>query len=89
MGAMLYGGPAWQNVNETDIEKLNTAERKVLRGMTGLYRKEKGHYYKNEELYKAAEIKEKAGDLLGKHHIKHLKKRIDHKISGSLTELRC
>lgn len=75
---MLYGRPAWQNVNEADIEKLNKAERKVLRGMTGLYRKDNGHYYKNEDLYKATGIKEKVGDMLEKHHIKHLEKRIDH-----------
>lgn len=75
---VIYGRPAWQNVVEADIEKLNVAERKILRGMTGLHRKDNRHYYKTEELYKSSGIKEKVGDVIERLHVKHLKKREDH-----------
>ena len=40
----------------SQLEPLNLFERKVIRSLTGKYRKDNGHYYNNEELYNSVKI---------------------------------
>lgn len=53
---MTYRIGAWANTKEQDIEELKKKERMMMRNMTGLYRKENGHYYSNKVIYEEAGI---------------------------------
>lgn len=50
---LTYGCPLWANANLDEIE---IWERKVLRKITGLYRREDGKYFRNELLYEKSKV---------------------------------
>lgn len=54
----LYGVHIWCTAADTNIEKLCVQERKVVRSITGLFRKEEDrHYHSNQTIYTSAGIK--------------------------------
>lgn len=78
---MEYGQEAWKGRkgNATRLEKLELLERKVLRAMTGLYRKEDGTYYNRKVLFKAAMIEESILEHMTKNAEKYEERKDAHR----------
>lgn len=55
---MLYGAEVWRNITAKDTERLMIKERKFLRTITGLRRRDDLRYYPNATLYEAAKMKD-------------------------------
>jgi hypothetical protein len=55
--SLSYGFPAWFNIPPAQMERLRLIERKCLRQVTGLTRKDDGYYVNNQELYNKAKLR--------------------------------
>lgn len=53
---LAYGFPAWYNLTPRMMEKIRTFERRFLRHITGLNRRNNFKYHKNKDLYNKAKI---------------------------------
>lgn len=76
--AMTYGIGAWPNMKQRDVEKLELCERKMLRRITGCWRRDDGRTYSNKQLYEEAEIKESIGQLIERLHINYENSKLEH-----------
>jgi hypothetical protein len=54
--ALAYGFPAFIHTTPTMMEEIRKLERRCLRHATGLYRRDTGKYYKNQNIYDKAKI---------------------------------
>lgn len=55
MPSFFYVCQAWK-FTKAQMDKLKLVERKILRKLSGMYRRPNGKYYSNEELYRKMEI---------------------------------
>lgn len=62
--AMLYGTETLAKADGQILNKLGVAERKILRGITKLYRQPNGKYYRNEVLYEKAGLKKRIEEVV-------------------------
>lgn len=53
---MMYGSEVWRKVSKFERDKLEVLERRILRTMLRIGRKENGHSVENEKVYAAAEM---------------------------------
>lgn len=54
---VLYGALVWASSKPTSLEKIAIFERRIIRRITGLYRKNFKHYYSNVTLYNNCNVK--------------------------------
>lgn len=71
---LTYGMPILTNTNEKALRKLGLFERKIVRGLTGRYRREDGRYYSNADIYKAVGLEETIEE-----HVNKLKEKYESK----------
>lgn len=78
---MEYGQEAWRGRKESKakLEEMEGLERKILRSMTGLYRRDSGKWYSNKELYKAAQIEENITEHMEKNAGKYEERKDCHR----------
>lgn len=53
---VLYGAIVWASSKPTSLEKIAVMERRIIRRITGLYKKENQHYVLNNILYNNTNI---------------------------------
>lgn len=70
--SFLYGCQAW-NFTDGQLAKLKLAERKILRMMTGMYRRSNKKYYSNIDLYKELDIKKNIEERIVERRVKYEK----------------
>lgn len=78
---MEYGQEAWRGRKESKakLEEMEGLERKILRSMTGLYRRDSGKWYSNKELFKAAQIEENITEHMEKNAGKYEERKDCHR----------
>jgi exonuclease III len=54
---MLYGALVWVSSKPTSLERMAVCERKIIRRITGLYRRANKRYYSNKTLYENCNIR--------------------------------
>lgn len=63
---MTYGMSLWPSTTEETLWKVDACEQKILRGITGKYRRPNGKWYPNKELYAAMGLKDTIVEQINK-----------------------
>lgn len=77
--AITYGAGVLGMSTERDLAGIGILERKILRAATGMYRREDGHYFENDVLYKKLELKRRIGEVIGDMEERAYEKRQSHR----------
>lgn len=75
---MEYGQEAWKG-RRKKVEKLMLLERKILRAMTGMYRRPNGKWHRNDDLYKAAQMEENIGEHMERSAERYEVRKTEHR----------
>lgn len=75
---MMFGAEVWRNVTTKEIERLKIKERKFLRTITGLRRRDDMRYYPNATLYKEAKMNDKIDLTIKKPRKRYQRRKEQH-----------